>query len=536
MRLHLKFVSVAELLSGKASLTPRTLGLTVSGEWESAAVPPSTPHLEHHIGLIAEGDYSQVSSNVFSSIRHQNIKPKKSTREQKIPLADSPVSIKPEPMSDKWSSHRNEFMANLTKETSVLLKTLYDLGIPLHVVHHQLATPNHLIGQLATHTSHSRRRLEQFQDPTSHPKYHKKPLPASKDNLSFHHIPYNDIWLRDTAPIFLQAIPCRALDDDLTRSYDNKAYKSYGSVIGGAVIFKFNGWGRKYPHQHDQALAKKWLFSLARQGSLAGYDDFFIFETDFICEGGALECNGAGLALTTASVLLNASRQNNRAPHGYLTEHEVASVLKELLGLNHVIFLPTGLPDDDTDGHIDNICRFVNTHTVLMAEKSLHSYTFPPRINDSAFNYHTSTTTHKPINSRIVSKKERLLNKILAANQQVLACFNPLHLSAGQFPLDIKSLPLPPTFYRETNDADNNLIALPRSYLNYLTVASTLLVPSYDRDYEEKHIEPIFKEVFPKYSIHWIDWRSHSWEGGGLHCRLMKIPPLPPALRSSQPN
>lgn len=143
--------------------------------------------------------------------------------------------------------------------------------------------------------------------------------------------PYGDVWARDTGPVF--------------------------AVEGGkllAIRFRFNGWGGKYALDGDQQIGLAIAASAGAQ----------LREVDLVCEGGALEFDGEGSVITTRQCLLNANRNPS------LTEAQVEDRLKEALGLQQVIWLDEGLIGDHTDGHVDNIARFIAPGIVACQEAS----------------------------------------------------------------------------------------------------------------------------------------------------------------------
>ena len=152
-----------------------------------------------------------------------------------------------------------------------------------------------------------------------------KGLPAR-----FHEIPFGDIWLRDTAPIFVSDLE--------------------GTVA--SVAFGFNGWGGKYDLPHDPEVS----------GRIAAAAGLRSFRFPWILEGGSVEVDGEGTCLTSRQCLLNA----NRNPK--MSQASLEAGLKQSLGAEKVLWLGDGLLNDHTDGHIDTIARFVAPGRVVCME------------------------------------------------------------------------------------------------------------------------------------------------------------------------
>jgi agmatine deiminase len=149
--------------------------------------------------------------------------------------------------------------------------------------------------------------------------------------VRFHRVPFGDIWLRDTAPIFLEGPAGQR----------------------ATVRFRFNGWGGKYVLEHDDRVAE-------RVAGLAGYARAFAMP--FVLEGGAVEVDGEGSVLTTRQCLLNPNRNPT------LSRDEVERAVADALGTEKVLWLGDGLINDHTDGHVDTVARFVRPGVVVAME------------------------------------------------------------------------------------------------------------------------------------------------------------------------
>jgi agmatine/peptidylarginine deiminase len=155
-------------------------------------------------------------------------------------------------------------------------------------------------------------------------------------------LPYDDIWVRDTAPLTV-------LNDDFIELVD----------------FRFNGWGGKYPHANDAALGER----LIATGVFASTPRRTI---DFVLEGGSIETDGSETLLTTSRCLLNPNRNPG------LTRAEIESRLIETLGVERILWLDHGhVEGDDTDAHIDTLARFCSEDTI--------AYTSCPDPTDSHY-------------------------------------------------------------------------------------------------------------------------------------------------------
>ncbi len=154
-------------------------------------------------------------------------------------------------------------------------------------------------------------------------------LPVKPDAISWAIVPYNDVWVRDTAPLTVETGERAKLLD-----------------------FRFNGWGNKYEHGDDARLARS-LYETGIFGRKA------LETVDFVLEGGSVETDGAGTLLTTARCLLNPNRNPG------LSQAQIEAQLQHSFGLDRVLWLHHGYADgDDTDAHIDTLARFCSPDTI----------------------------------------------------------------------------------------------------------------------------------------------------------------------------
>ena len=160
----------------------------------------------------------------------------------------------------------------------------------------------------------------------------------STECIHLYQIPTNDAWARDHGPVFIK--------NDAHKKPSLKHEES-GIAI---VDWKFNSWGEKYfPWDDDDAVPER----IAKRLELP------CFSPRVVLEGGSIDVNGKGSVLTTECVLLNPNRNPT------LSRKQIEDRLNDYLSVRHVIWLGDGISGDDTDGHIDDLSRFVNDHTVV---------------------------------------------------------------------------------------------------------------------------------------------------------------------------
>jgi agmatine deiminase len=259
-------------------------------------------------------------------------------------------------------------------------------------------------------------------------------------------LPNNDIWIRDYGPFFMGRL-------------DGKKKKQL------IIDFEFNAWGGKFPPWDlDNNIPKEIAFYLACE----------IESYPLIMEGGALEFSGDGLILTTEQCLLN----KNRNPT--LNKTDIENILKSVFNIGEVIWLKRGLEGDHTDGHIDDVARFIDSRKILICKS-----------ND------TKDDNYKHLNESIEYLKKWK------------------HPKEG-YKLEIIELPMP-----DRMEIKNE--RLPNSYANFIFVNGGVIVPTFNCPSDKVAFE-IFKKVFPDRKIAGIDCSLLIEEGGGLHCMTKQEP------------
>lgn len=272
-----------------------------------------------------------------------------------------------------------------------------------------------------------------------------KKVGADLGNIEFYLNPTNDAWCRDHGPAFL-------LNADRT-----------AKVV---VDWGYNAWGGKYPpFDLDDVVPTR----------IAKHFHLPVYHPGIVMEGGSVEFNGEGTILTTTACLLN----ENRNPH--LSKEEIEAYLLEYYGANQVLWIGDGIVGDDTDGHIDDITRFVNANTVLT----------------------------------VVEDNPEDENYLLL--QDNLEALKELRLPNGQA-LNIITLPMPaPVIYDDTR--------LPASYANFYIANKAVVVPIFSDPNDQVALE-IIQKAFPDRKVVGIESTDIIWGLGSFHCLSQQEPAI----------
>ncbi|MGB7212999.1 MAG: agmatine deiminase family protein [Gemmatimonadales bacterium] len=266
-------------------------------------------------------------------------------------------------------------------------------------------------------------------------------------NVFFHHFPTNDAWCRDHGPIFVQR-------------------RVAGRVEEGIVDWGYNAWGGKYPpFDLDDVIP-------SRVGAEFGVP---VFHPGIVMEGGSIDVNGAGTLLTTESCLLNQNRNPGR------DRREIEGYLRDFLGVQKVLWLGDGIEGDDTDGHVDDLTRFVAPDTVVTVVEP-----------DPA------DPNHRPLREN----RERLRGMT----------------DQNGSPLRVLELPMPPRMDHEGQ-------RLPASYANFYIGNGVVLLPGY-HPVTDRRARSVLQGCFPERQVVVIDSSHLIWGLGSFHCVSQQWPSL----------
>ncbi len=275
---------------------------------------------------------------------------------------------------------------------------------------------------------------------------HIRGVLGASANVELYDHPSDDVWCRDHGGIFV-------------RRED-----------GGLQVadWSFNAWGGKFPPwEQDDRIAERMATTLSLPR----------LRSHTVLEGGAIEGNGTGLILTTEAVLLNP----NRNPGA--TKADIEAELYRMMGTKAVFWLGRGIEGDDTDGHIDDMVRFVCEDVVVsVAETDPHSPNY----------------------------------RVLAENNEHL---QDLRTLSGSH-VEIIPLPMPEPLIRD----GWRLHQLPASYANFLICNGCVIVPIFAQPKQDDRALGILREAFPGMQVRGFDARSFLPEGGAIHCLTQQQP------------
>ncbi|MBL8030291.1 MAG: agmatine deiminase family protein [Candidatus Doudnabacteria bacterium] len=270
---------------------------------------------------------------------------------------------------------------------------------------------------------------------------------------------YMDAWMRDTGVLFVRIIPLPS-----------------GERLGeGAPLaiasFTFNIWGNKFPDlEIDKQIPEK----------VSSWTNLPLIKSDIVLEGGSLDVNGEGLCLTTEQCLLNENRNPGRS------KEDVEKELERLLGVKKTIWLKKGLVNDHTDGHIDEIARFVSPDTVVVAYEE----------NEKKENY-----------------------KILNENYEQLLKETNLNGKA----LNVVKLPIPHVQFKDAPAGNVAGSIAPVSYTNFYIGNEVVVVPVFEDVNDQKALK-IIQDLFPTRKVVPLHSLDLAYGGGGIHCLTQQQP------------
>jgi agmatine deiminase len=266
---------------------------------------------------------------------------------------------------------------------------------------------------------------------------------VNMDHVMLHLFPTNDAWCRDHGPAFV-----------INPSKDQPK---------AIVNWKYNGWGGKYPADLDTTIP-------ARIGEKLGLP---VFHPGVVMEGGSVDFNGRGTLITTASCLLHPNRNPG------LSRESIEKFLMDYYGVEQVLWLGEGIEGDDTDGHVDDLTRFVNHDTVITMVEA----------NKSDPNYIPLKDNIKALNSfRLVNGKQ----------------------------LNVVEIPMPePLYYQDQR--------LPVSYANFYIANAGVMVPVFNCKQDRQALD-ILSSCFTDRPVIGIDSTEIIWGLGSWHCLSQQEP------------
>ncbi len=274
---------------------------------------------------------------------------------------------------------------------------------------------------------------------------------ADRSQVEFYRIPTNRCWIRDYGPFFI---------------------KSQGRKPKlAASRFRFNAWARYSDWQLDDAVPDAIAEKLQIRLFPISFQD-----RNIVLEGGSIDVNGRGTLMATEECLLD---RNTQVRNPGLSQKTMERILRSSLGVKNVLWLGRGIAGDDTHGHVDDVCRFVNPHTVVLCRES------DPK-----------DPNYTPLEENFERMQE-------------------MKLEDGAS-IDVVALPMPEPLYC-------NGQRLPASYANFYIGKSAVLVPTFNDPNDRKALG-IMSELIPDRPVAGIHAVDLVWGLGTLHCLTREHP------------
>lgn len=275
---------------------------------------------------------------------------------------------------------------------------------------------------------------------------HLQQTTADLNNVEFFMHPTNDAWCRDHGPAFL-------INPDAAQK----------KII---VDWGYNAWGGKYPpFDLDDNIPTL----------IARHYDIPVLYPGIVMEGGSVDFNGKGTVLTTTSCLLN----DNRNPQ--LNQSQIEAYLRNYYGVDNILWLGDGIVGDDTDGHIDDLTRFVNETTVVTAVE------------------------------------EDKQDENYSVLKDIVKSLNTFRLENGK-QLNVVELPMPSAVVHEG-------MRLPASYANFYIGNKYVIVPTF-RDKNDDRALDILQTCFRDRKVVGLDSVDIIWGLGSFHCLSQQEPSI----------
>ncbi|MCL5005486.1 MAG: agmatine deiminase family protein [Acidobacteria bacterium] len=288
--------------------------------------------------------------------------------------------------------------------------------------------------------------------------------------VEFFRFPTDRGWTRDSGPIFLK----RPASPSIPQIQETSAAAPQCSSEVAVIRFRFNAWA-KYPEwRNDDALPEQAAQALNLRVFQAKAGN-----RDLVLEGGSIDTNGQGTLLSTEECLLDTKVQ---ARNPDLSQQDLETALRDNLGVSNILWLGRGIAGDDTHGHVDDLCRFVNSKTAVLCHED----------NSNDANY-----------LPLEENRERL---------------EGMHLEDGSR-IEIVPLPMPAPLYFDGQ-------RLPASYANFYISNAAVLVPTFN-DPNDRIALGTLAELFPSRVVVGIHAVDLVWGLGTVHCLTQQQPAMP---------